>query len=102
MISPLGQRQIHLASNLEALRAAQDVAEQSQREAGRKLAADERLAEAQKEVPGIGRSEGLRTEERKGRQGGGAHPGSHPPEAEEDEEQADQATSADPHLDFLA
>jgi len=102
MISPLGQRQIHVASNLEALRAAHEVADQNQREVSRKLAADERLAEAQNEVPGIGRSEGLRTEERKGRQGGGARQGAHPGEDEEDEAQPDAAKPADSHLDFLA
>ena len=102
MISPLGQRQIHQASNLEALRAAHDVAEQNQREVSRKLAADERMAEALLEVPGLDRSEGLRAEERKGRQGRGAQHGAPPPEPDEDEAPDDQASSADRHLDFLA
>jgi hypothetical protein len=104
MISPLGQRQIHVASNLEALRAAHEVAEGQQREVGRKQAADDRLAQAQSEVPGIAKAEALRTEERQGRRGGGAHPGSQPEEAEEEAEASEtaKANPADRHLDFLA
>ena len=104
MISPLGQRQIHVASNLEAHRAAHEVAENLQREVSRKQAADDRLAQAMTEVPGIARAEGLRTEERQGRQQGGAHPEKKPEEGE-DEAEAPEGTPAKPadnHLDFLA
>jgi len=104
MISPLGQRQIHVASNMEALRAAHEVAELQQREVSRKQAADDRLAQAQTEVPGIAKAEGLRTEERQGRQQGGAHPGPRPEEAEAEADEAEGAPAkpADNHLDFLA
>ena len=103
MISPLGQRQIHVASNLEALRAAHEVGELQQREVSRKQAADERLAEAMTEVPGIGKAEGLRTEERQGRQKQG-RPGAPGQGGDEDEdaEAPDEAKPADRHLDFLA
>ena len=104
MISPLGQRQIHVASNMEALRVAHDVAGELQREVSRKQAADDRLAQAQNEVPGIAKSEGLRTEERQGRQRGGAHPGPKPDEAEGEADEPDESSAkpADSHLDFLA
>ena len=104
MISPLGQRQIHVASNLEAHRAAHDVAENQQREVSRKQAAEDRLAQSLTEVPGIGKAEGLRTEERQGRQRRGAHPGQRPEEAEDEagEAEAASANPADSHLDFLA
>ena len=105
MIGPLAQRQVHMASNMEGLRQAHDMSEQLQREAGRKQAAEDRLAEAKSEVPQIPKAEGLRTEERQGRQG---HPGSRgkaPAEDLDEEEEAEDpgaAKSAERHLDFLA
>ena len=105
MISPMGERQIHLTSNIEALRQAQDVAEHHQREAARKRAADDRLAEAQDEVPLISEAASLTTEERRNREKGQGHPGAKDGSAD-DTEAPDQATvqanPADNHLDFLA
>ena len=104
MISPLGERQIHLTSNMEALRQAHDVAEMHQREAGRKRAADDRLAEAQNEVPQISETDSLSTEERK-RNDQGQHPGAREgaaPAPEAAEAEAGEVNFADNHLDFLA
>jgi hypothetical protein len=106
MINPLAQRQIHQASNVEALRQAADVAEQLQRELGRKRAADERLAEAQSEVPLIPRAEAMRTEDRRSHEKNeGFHPGGSQGEGPgdlEDEPGDDSAKTADNHLDILA
>lgn len=106
MIGPLAQRQIHLISNVEAMRQAVDAGEQQTREVSRKQAADARLAEASSEVPQIPEAQGLRTEERQARQHPQGHPGA--PGAGEDEpeeagpEAASEANPADRHLDFLA
>ena len=105
MISPLGQRQIHLTSNMEALRQAHDVAEQQQREAGLKRAADDRLAEARNEVPQISESDALSTEERRNRENGKGHPGAREAAADAEEQEQDEDAGvnfADKHLDFLA
>ena len=50
MISPLGQRQIFQTANVEAVRQAQEVSEQIQRENVRKRVADERLLEDEASV----------------------------------------------------
>jgi hypothetical protein len=104
MISPLLQRQSHLASNMEGLRQAHDVAEVQQRELTRKQAAEDRLAESRSEVPQIPEAQGMRTEERKGQHGGGqGQPGSREGSEEADApDTAGQAESAEKHLDFLA
>lgn len=105
MIGPLAQRQIHLISNVEAMRQAVDVGEQQTREVSRKQAADARLAEASSEVPQIPEAQALRTEERQGRQHPQGHPGA-PGEGEGEPEEVSEAASeanlADRHLDFLA
>jgi len=102
MITPLGQRQIFQTANIEAVRMSLEVSEQLQREAARKKAAEDHLAEDQDNVQEIGRSEALRTEERKGRgqqsaeeQGGEASP-------EEPESAESTPEGAEGHLDFLA
>ena len=107
MISPLGQRQIHVASNMEALRAAHEVAEQQQRDVTRKQAADDRLADSRTEVPEIAGAEGLRTDEREGGrngQPGGSLAGKPEPEPEDEDGNPvpRSAKPADGHLDFLA
>ena len=103
MISPLGQRQIHQTSQLEAIRQALDAGELLQREAGRKRAADDRVAEAQGSVPVIPQAGALRTEERHGRDRGGEGQSSAAGEDEASEPAGpESANPADGHLDFLA
>ncbi len=103
MISPLGQRQIFQTANVEAVRQAQEVSELIERENAKKRVADERLVEDQASVRVVANSEGIRTNEREGRQGqaggGGAQEGGEPKERREGENPAE---SADSHLDFLA
>ena len=103
MISPLGQRQIFQTANVEAVRQAQEVSEQIQRENAKKRVADERLVEDQASVQEIVNSERIRTNEREGRQGQGAAeeelPGKEPKDKLEGENPAE---SADSRLDFLA
>lgn len=103
MITPLGQRQIFQAANLEAIRAAHEVGEQMQREAMKKKAADDRLAEDKETVSGVTKGQAMRAEERKEHRhdeasGGGPQDS----ETEEAEAHDDPAAPAEPHLDFLA
>ena len=106
MLGPLAQRQIHLVSNVEAMRQALDAGDQQTRELSRKRAADDRQAEAGKEVPQIPKAEALRTEERQSRQQRNApgRPASSDEEAPEEgsPEAGASANAADSHLDFLA
>lgn len=101
MITPVVQRQMFQTINTEAVRAAMEAGELHQREAGQRQAVLDRMAEAQRSVPDIPVTEGMKAEERKrgqqhgGRQGPG-HREQQPPEAEP------QADSAEPHMDFLA
>lgn len=97
MITPLGQRQLFQAANIEGLRAAHEVSEQLQREAVKKKAADDRLAEDQVQVNSVPGSDQIRTEERQGRQQGRREN----PESQDEDDQ-DSAAPAEPHLDLLA
>lgn len=99
MISPLGQRQVFQTANIEAVRQAQEVSEQIQRENARKRATDERIVEDQASVRVIAESENIQTNEREGRGGQGA-PGQETPEGKKKGES--EADSADSHLNFLA
>ena len=66
MITPLGQRQMFQTINAEAVRSALEVSGLFQRELAQKQALLDRMAEDQASVPQIPRTDGLRTEERKG------------------------------------
>ena len=103
MISPLGQRQIFQTANVEAVRQAQEVSEQIQRENAKKRVLDEHLVEDQASVRVIANSERIRTDEREERHGQGAAE-EEPPgkEAKAKPEEESPAESADSHLDFLA
>jgi hypothetical protein len=103
MISPLGQRQIFQAANVEAVKQAQEVSEQIQRENAKKRVADERLLEDEASVRVISNAESIRTDERQGRGGQGSAEEELPsgtPKPKQEEE--NPAESADSHLDFLA
>ncbi|MBP1626581.1 MAG: hypothetical protein H6Q00_1056 [Holophagaceae bacterium] len=104
MITPLGQRQIFQTANVEAVRMSLEVSEQIQREAARRKAAEDHLAEEQDSVHGIGKAEGLRTEERKGR-GGQETPSEEDEEAGESSSESPESSPAqalEGRLDFLA
>lgn len=102
MITPLGQRQIFTAANMEAVRAAQDVSEQLQREAMQRKSADARLAEAQESVNRVAEGQAMRAEERRERRRD-RHPGTLADEgAEGDGAEDGPAAPAEPHLDLLA
>jgi len=107
MISPLGQRQIFQTANIEAVRMSLEMSEQIQREAARRKVAEDHLAEEQDSVQGIGKAEGLRTEERQGRRGQDAQ-GDEGDEGDEGEEASSPAPEAvlgeavAGRLDFLA
>lgn len=96
----MGQRQIFQTANLEAVRQAQDVGEQFQREAARRKVTEENLAEGAHTVHGISASDQIRTEERQQQRRQQQHP-SHA-EGTEPESGVDSAEDADPHLDFFA
>lgn len=103
MISPLGQRQIFQTANVEAVRQAQEVSEQIQRENAKKRVADERMLEDQASVRVVADSERIQTDERQARQE--QHlpgQGSGKEEAEGSESVEKPADSADSHLNFLA
>lgn len=103
MITPLGQRQMFQTVNSEAVRAALEVGEHFQREATHKQIVAERMAEAQASVPEIPRAEGLKTEERHGRQQGQAQERAAKEKTRRNpEDPEDKAESADTHMDFLA
>jgi hypothetical protein len=105
VISPLGQRQVHQTSHMEGMKQAVDATELVSREAAKKRAADDSVAEAQASVPEIPKAGAMRTEERKGRgQGGGqGAPRQGGNTAEEtDAAPSEPAIPADGHLDFLA
>lgn len=99
MITPLAQRQLFQTANIEGVRAAHEVSEQLQREAMKKKAADDRLAEDQVQVNSVTGSDQIRTEERQGRRR--ENQASSEPE-EEDGEAENSAAPAEPHLDLLA
>lgn len=103
MISPLGHRQVFQTANVEAVRQAQDVSEQIQREIAKKKALDDRLSEDQASVRVVAESERIMTDEQKS---GGGNQGQ-PPERRsvqqgKTDEPEDTAESADTHLNFLA
>lgn len=103
MITPLGQRQIFQAANLEAIRAAHEVGEQLQREAVRRKAADDRLAEDQETVNRVTPGQAMRAEERKEHRKGGREAGGPSGEAHDEAEgTVDPAAPAESRLDFLA
>jgi len=91
-------------ANVEAIRQAQEVSEELQREDMKKRAADDQMHEDQVSVQVIPKSDAIRTEERKGGKGQEQAPGAHG-EGAEDEAKDDEdnpAGSADSRLDFLA
>mgnify|MGYP001111597669 CR=1 FL=1 len=102
MISPLGQRQIFQTANVEAVRQAQEVSEQIQRENVRKRVVDEHLLEDEASVRVISSSERIRTDERQGRQEqqGAESQGAEDKAKQEGGEKP--AESAETRLDFLA
>lgn len=100
MISPLGQRQVFQTANVEAVRQAQDVSEQIQRENARKRETDQRIVEDQASVRVIAESENIQTSEREGR-GGQGHPGEEA-SGKGKKKGENGAESADTHLNFLA
>ena len=101
MISPLGQRQVFQTANVEAVRQAQDVGEQIQRENAKKRAVDDRLQEDQASVRVIAEAGTIQTNERRGGKGAQEEllEQKTPKEKKEGENTAE---SADSHLDFLA
>lgn len=104
-MNPITLRQSFQGANFEAIREAQGFNDLLAREAAQKRVLDERNAEEQANVPGIPRSEALRTEERKGRGGQpGQQENDHAGEGSTAEEEAPEppAITADGHLDLLA
>jgi hypothetical protein len=103
MISPLGQRQIFQTAHVEAVRQAQEVSEQVQRENVKKRVAEEQLNEDQASVRVIDNSEHIRTDERESRRGeGGAEEELPEKSAKGKKDGENPADSADKHMDFLA
>ncbi len=103
MISPLGQRQILQTAAVETVRLAMDGSFQVQREQARRQAFDAKLAEAQKEVPDVGESDGLKLGNQAPRdQGSRQHGTGASEESPETNPDGTPAGPAEPHLDFLA
>lgn len=107
VISPLAQRQIFQAANLEAMRAATEVGDQLQRETMRKKVAEDHAAEDQASVRVIPQAERLRTEERKGRPRDRGREGARDDEPEAEgrglaSSEGESAGPAETHVDFLA
>ena len=102
MISPLGHRQVFQTANVEAVRQAQDVSEQIQREIAKKKALDDRLSEDQASVRVVAESERIMTDEQKGGGGNQAPLPGRRNAGPEEEAEPDTAESADSHLNFLA
>jgi hypothetical protein len=101
MISPLGQRQVFQTAHVEAVRQAQEVSEQIQRENAKKRVVDDRLQEDQASVRVIAESGTIQTHEREG--GRGAQEQLlEQKAAKEEKDGEDPAESADSHLNFLA
>lgn len=65
MISPLGHRQVFQTANVEAVRQAQDVSEQIQREITKKKVLDDRLSEDQSSVRSVAESGRILTDGQK-------------------------------------
>jgi len=102
MITPLTQRQIFQTAHVEALRMSLEMSEQIQREASRRKTLEDHMAEEADEVHEIGKTDALRTEERKerpqGRDAGGAMEGG----GEEASGAEPRPESSEARLDFLA
>jgi hypothetical protein len=101
MISPLGQRQVFQTANVEAVRQAQEVSEQIQRENAKKRAVDDQLLEDQASVRVVAESGVIQTNERQGGRGAQEELQEQKP-AKERKDGEKPAESADSHLNFLA
>lgn len=101
MISPLGQRQVFQTAHIEAVRQAQEVSEQIQRENSKKRAVDDRLQEDQASVRMIAESGMIQTNERQGGRGTQEELLDRKP-AKKKKDGEHTADSADAHLNFLA
>jgi hypothetical protein len=101
MISPLGQRQVFQTANVEAVRVAQEVSEQLQRENAKKRAVDDRIHEDEGTVRVIAESESIQTHERQGGRGTQEEL-LEEKTTHEKKDAKEPAESADSHLDFLA
>ena len=102
-MNPLSLQQSLQATNVEAMRMAQGFNEGQVREAMQKKVLDERTTLEQNNVPGIPQADGLKTEERKGRQQQGKAGAGAGEAADEEGLEAgfNPANPADSHLDFL-
>jgi len=97
-LHPLSLQQSLQATNLEALRMAQGISEAQAREAARKKLLDERTTEEKSNVPDIPQTDSLRSEERKGGSQQQGKPGTGKGGGGTSSQ---EASPADPHLDFL-
>lgn len=104
MVSPLGQRMVFQTANLEAVRAANEIAAQLQREDIFRKTLSDRMAEDSEAVQRIDQSMQLRAEERKERQqqSGSQQGEGESGEGSEGDEPEQGATFADGGVDFLA
>lgn len=102
-MNPLTLRQSFQTANLEALREAQGFNDLLVREAVQKRILDDRTAQEQSNVPEIPKAEGMRAEERKGRQGQRQAPEDEGPNERPDAEASSQGGefSASGGLDLL-
>jgi len=100
MVTPLGQRMVFQTANLEAVRAANEIASQMQREDTFRKVISDRMAEDNEAVRRIDQSTSLRAEERQERkrqQSEGKQD-----EGDEGDEPEQGAILADGSVDFLA
>ena len=101
-MNPLSLQQSLQATNIEALRMAQGFNEGQAREAMQKRVLDDRTAQEQSNVPGIPHADGLKAEERQGKDTRQGRKGAGGSGQEETPPGASPASPAPPHVDILA
>jgi len=102
MVTPLGQRMVFQTANLEAVRAATEIASQLQREDTFRKVISDRMAEDNEAVRRIDQSNSPRAEERQERQQRQSEGQHGEDESGEGDESEKGAIFADGGVDFLA
>ena len=102
MVTPLGQRMVFQTAHSEAVRVANDIASQLQREDTFRKVITDRMAEDTENVRGIPKSDPLRTEERQENRRQSGNQSGEKDSDKDDDEPKEGAFFADGRLDFLA
>jgi len=102
MVTPLGQRMVFQTANLEAVRAATEIASQLQREDTFRKVISDRMAEDSEAVRKIDQSTSLRAEEREERKQRQSNGQQGEDESGEGDDSQERANFAEGGVDFLA